>query len=183
MDFFQGLVEDRIEFKFYSANQHLVKLAKFQEAGENYNDTWESRVRWETEIECYLNQLIGAVDALLMRINDKLKLQIKENKVNLGSVNWALNLTDRGDLLKDLNHLECSTGSWYWKTKELRNKLAHRKFESIKVSISIPSNVKKVSYPNDVSEMGLVPFLEDKLPRMRCLIESIIAKEKALRKP
>lgn len=176
MDFFQSLIEDRIEFKLFAAKQHLIKLDNFQKSGENYNDTWESRVRWESEIECYLNQLMGAVDALLMRINDKLKLKIEENKVNLGSVNWALNLTNRGHLLKNLNHLECSTGCWYWKTKELRNKLHHRKFENIFIS-------EDVSYISDKKKMGIIPFLEDKLPRMRRLIESIKAKEPSLSKP
>jgi hypothetical protein len=183
MDFFQALIEDRIEFKFYSANQHLLKLKEFQENGENYSDTWEARVRWESEIECYLNQLMGSVDALLMRVNDKLKLKIKENKVDLGSVNWALNLMNRGDLLKSLNHLECSKGSWYGKTKELRNKLAHRRFESIRVSVWIGSDIKKVSYSNDKKNEGIVAFLEDKLPRMRKLIEDIKYKDPLLNKP
>lgn len=69
------LIEDRIKFKLFYAEQHYNKLLQYQqEEGVNFLRTFVSRIRFEDELECLLAHLIGARDALLMRIKDKLGL-------------------------------------------------------------------------------------------------------------
>lgn len=46
--------------------------------------------RREDELECLLAQLIGARDALLFRIKEKLRLQLKDKDVHLFNINRKL---------------------------------------------------------------------------------------------
>jgi hypothetical protein len=66
------LLEDRIEFKFYAAEKHLHLLSDMQAKGKT-PDNSEARIDWELEIEELLFHLIGAMDCLLFRINERLK--------------------------------------------------------------------------------------------------------------
>jgi hypothetical protein len=121
----EELIKNRIKFKFYCTEKHLSNVIRFQQ-NENINSSFESRVRWEAEIECLLSQLIGSKDALLMTINEKLKLGIPKKDVNLDTVNQRLNFINRGSLLYDLNRVACSKGSWFWILNDLRNQGMHR---------------------------------------------------------
>ncbi len=177
------LVRDRIKFKFHCAEQHLNKLVNFQQT-ENINTTTESRVRWEAETECLLNQLMGTRDALLVRINEKLHLGISSKNVNSGTVNQALNLLNRGDLLDDLNKLACSEGSWFWNLNELRNIGTHRTVLNIRVDMAYePHRITFIIKPDRVTDTEVVPYLADSIKRMKDLIETIIAKDPLLRDP
>jgi hypothetical protein len=177
------LVRDRIKFKFHCAEQHLNNLVNFQQT-ETINTTSESRVRWEAETECLLNQLMGARDALLGRINEKLCLRISSNRVELGTINQALNLMKRGDLLDDLNKLACSDGSWFWNLNELRNIGTHRSILNIRVDMEYePHRITLIIKPDRVTDTEVIPYLADSIQRMKDLIESIIIKDPILRDP
>lgn len=65
--------------------------------------------------------MIGTVDALLTRVNEKLSLNIRERDINAGSVNRALNRINRSEVLADSDKVSCSTGSWFWLINDLRN--------------------------------------------------------------
>ena len=74
------LLEDRIELKFYAAEKHLQILSDMEAEGETpYNS--KARLNWEIEIEELLYHLIGAMDYLLVRINERLNLRLEAQKV------------------------------------------------------------------------------------------------------
>jgi hypothetical protein len=68
------LLEDRVEFKFYTAQEELNDLREYQNSGLKMSSSPVARVKWEMKVECLLAHLVGSVDALLIGINDKLNL-------------------------------------------------------------------------------------------------------------
>ncbi len=93
------LLNDRVEFKLYAAEQHLNRLIEIENA---YGDIakYNARIEVEMEVDCFLSQLIGAVDSLLFQINDRLNLGISTNQVNFANVKSALSdKTKKIDLL------------------------------------------------------------------------------------
>jgi len=179
----EELIRDRIKFKFHCTEQHLNKLVNFQQT-ETINKTPDSRVRWEAETECLLSQLMGAKDALLVRINENLHLGISPKNVNSGTVNQALNLLKRGELLDDLNRLACSDGSWFWNLNELRNIGTHRALLNIRVDMAYePHRITFIIRPDLVTDIEVIPYLADSIKKMKDLIESIIIKDPLLRAP
>ena len=77
----KALLENRIEFKFYAAEKHLQALIDMQAKGETPNNS-VGRLNWELEIEELLFHLVGAMDCLLVRINERLNLGLEYRKVN-----------------------------------------------------------------------------------------------------
>src|SRR5918994_6535754 len=78
------LLEDRIEFKLWTAQKHLDKLVKIE---NKYGGIMGiNRIYAEDELDCYFAQIIGARDALLMLINEKFDLKLSEKEVELGSI-------------------------------------------------------------------------------------------------
>lgn len=57
--------------------------------GETANPA-DARVKWEIEIEDLLSHLIGAGDALLIRINEKFNLKVKKRDIYLANVTERL---------------------------------------------------------------------------------------------
>ena len=56
------------------------------------------------EADCFLSQLVGAVDSLLFQINDRLDLGIPTDRVNFSDVQSALSAkTKKIDLLSPLD--------------------------------------------------------------------------------
>jgi len=82
------LLNDRVEFKLYAAEQHLDRLKEIENA---YGDIAKNnaRIEVEMEVDCFYSQLVGAVDSLLFQINDKLDLGIPVNRVNFADVQSA----------------------------------------------------------------------------------------------
>jgi len=86
-----------------------------------------NRIYAEDELDCYFAQIIGARDALLMLINEKLNLKICKKDVKLESINSELKKKGKKqNIMKRLNKLSSDTTSWYWILNELRNKSIHR---------------------------------------------------------
>lgn len=167
----EKLLQDRISFKLYDAERHLDNLINYDKE-EKINDTFQIRVKWECEIEAFLSQLIGVTDALLMRVNEKLGLGIDPKDVNLGSINSALNGVGKGGVLDDLNKIACSKGSWYWLINDLRNIASHRDFLRIHIDMS---HGRHISFVNDPEKLDIIVFLQDKLSKMKALIENIMS--------
>lgn len=195
------LVKDRIKFKFYAAEKHLNVLKGYEEEGETIAKD-PSRVRFEIEMEDLLSHLIGAIDSLLFRINKKLSLGLKPQNVLLRTVNERLDSIGRKYILQDLNDLLdlnlypkslYPKGSWLSILYELRNEGMHRAIIPKRADLSLYENVNtgegwsgptKTYFAADPeSKLEMIPYLEDRIQKMKNLINGIMQKEPSLITP
>lgn len=179
------LLNDRIDFKLYSAEQHLKRLKEIENA---YGDIakYSARIEVEMEVDCFLSQLVGAVDSLLFQINDKLGLTIPSDQVNFANVQSALNAkTKIIDLLSPLDKAR-QEGMWYFILSETRNQLFQgtflRKVISVNDSLQEPSQVRSLyarrefqkDKPSDHDmDMDVIRYLEKSMDQVRELIFAI----------
>ncbi len=105
-----GLLEDRIKFKLYAAEQHLNKL---KEIDKEHNNIFIDRVNAEIEIDCFFAQIIGAKDFLLVFINDKLNLGLRIEDVCLLNINYELKKINKQNIIEELNKLSSCPSSEY----------------------------------------------------------------------
>jgi hypothetical protein len=175
------LLENRIEFKFYAAEKHLQALIDMQAKGETPNNS-VGRLNWELEIEELLFHLVGAMDCLLVRINERLNLGLENRKVNAINVCKKLRLKKRNDLMKELWYLlnpHNRVRSWLKILTDLRNTGIHRSI----INISFAGGNMNISFVEDPqADSDIIPYLDDHIQRMRDLIDNIIRKEPLLRK-
>ncbi len=104
------MLEDRIKFKLYAAEQHLKKL---KEIDKKHDIILKDRVNAEMEIDCFFAELIGAKDSLLIYINEKLNLGLTLKDVTLDKVNSKLKAMQKQDIVEELNKLACNKNSWF----------------------------------------------------------------------
>ncbi len=187
------LLNDRVEFKLYAAEQHLNRLKEIENA---YGDIakYNARIEVEMEVDCFLSQLVGAVDSLLFQINDKLDLELPADRVNFTNVQSALSAKTKNiDLLNPLDRAR-QYGNWYYMLSELRNQLVHKTF--LKKAISVydappspkPRQVRLLNLPqvfegnsfDRIMEMEVIQYLEKNLSQVRDLIFSIRTMEPLL---
>jgi len=174
------LLEDRIEFKFYAAEKHLQILSDMEAEGES-PDNSGGRLNWEIEIEELLFHLIGAMDYLLLRINERLNLKLETRKVTAINVCKKLRLKKRNDLIKelwDLSNPRNPVRSWLKILTDLRNIGTHRSI----INVSFAGGNTRITFVEDPkSELEIIPYLDDRIQRMRDLIDNIIRKDPSLR--
>jgi hypothetical protein len=174
------LLEDRIEFKFYAAEKHLHLLSDMQAKGKT-PDNSEARIDWELEIEELLFHLIGAMDCLLFRINERLKLGLEIQKVTAINVCSKLRLK-KNDLIKELWDLvnpHSPVHSWLKILTDLRNTGTNRSI----INVSFAGGNMHITFVKDPkSELEVIPYLDDRIQRMRELIDNIISKDPSLRR-
>ena len=185
------LLNDRVEFKLYAAEQHLNRLKEIENA---YGDIAKDNARIEVEMEadCFLSQLVGAVDSLLFQINDRLDLGIPTDRVNFANVQSALSAkTKKIDLLSPLDRAR-QHGNWYYMLSELRNQLAYRTFLKKAIPIhAFPQKPRQVRFLNvlrefegnpfyHIMDMEIIQYLEKSLHQVRELIFSIRGSEPLL---
>jgi hypothetical protein len=177
----KALLENRIEFKFYAAEKHLQALTDMQAKGETPNNS-VGRLNWELEIEELLFHLVGAMDCLLVRINERLNLGLENRKVNAINVCKELRLKKRNDLIKELWYLlnpHNSVRSWLKILTDLRNTGIHRSI----INISFAGGNMNITFVEDPqADSDIIPYLDDRIQRMRDLIDNIIRKEPLLRR-
>lgn len=177
----KALLENRIEFKFYAAEKHLQVLTEMQAKGETPNNS-VGRLNWELEIEELLFHLVGAMDCLLVRINERLNLGLENRKVNAINVCKKLRLKKRNDLIKELWDLlnpHNRVRSWLEILADLRNTGTHRSI----INISFAGGNMNITFVEDPeSDSDIIPYLDDRIQRMRDLIDNIIRKEPLLRR-
>ena len=177
----KALLEDRIEFKFYAAEKHLQVLSDMQAKGETPNNS-VGRLNWELEIEELLFHLVDAMDCLLVRINERLNLGLENRKVNAINVCKKLRLKKRNDLIKELWDLlnpHNRVRSWLKILTDLRNTGTHRSI----INISFAGGNMNITFVEDPeSDSDIIPYLDDRIQRMRDLIDNIIRKEPLLRR-
>jgi hypothetical protein len=192
------LLNDRVEFKLYAAEQHLNRLKEIENAyGDIAKDN--ARIEVEMEVDCFLSQLTGAVDSLLFQINDRLDLGIPTDRVNFADVQSALSAkTKKIDLLSPLDRAR-QYGNWYYMLSELRNQLVYKTFLK---KVIIPGHdlpqlpkPRQVRFLNvfgefvgnknnnpfqNIMDMEVIQYLEKSLLQIREIIFSIRASEPLL---
>jgi hypothetical protein len=175
------LLEDRIELKFYAAEKHLQILSDMEAEGET-PDNSKARLNWEIEIEELLFHLIGAMDYLLVRINERLNLKLETRKVTAINVCKKLRLKKRNDLIKelwDLSNPRNPVRSWLKILIDVTNTGTHRSI----INVSFARGNTRITFVEDPkSELEIIPYLDDRIQRMRDLIDNIIRKDPSLRR-
>jgi hypothetical protein len=177
----KALLEDRIEFKFYAAEKHLQMLSDMQAKGRTPNNS-DGRIDWELEIEELLFHLIGTMDCLLIRINERLKLGLEIRKVTATNVCKKLRLKKRNDLIKELWDLVNPNNpvrSWLKILIDLRNTGTHRSI----INVNFAGGNTHITFVEDPkSDLEIIPYLDDRIQRMRNLIDNIISKGPLVRR-
>ena len=186
------LLNDRVEFKLYAAEQHLNRLKEIENA---YGDIakYNARIEVEMEVDCFLSQLVGAVDSLLYQINDRLDLGVPAEHVNFANIQSAL--SSKTKLINLLSPLDRARqhGNWYYILSELQAHLVHRTFLKKAISVhDLPQKPRQIRLLNTLREFGegnpidhvmdmeVIQFLEKSLHQVRELIFSIRASEPLL---
>jgi hypothetical protein len=135
------MFHDRIRFKFHCAEQHLNNLKSFAEAKdaegnkEFYNETYRIRIKWEDETECELFHLIGALDALLFRMNEKFGFGLLLYEINLKKISEKLSKEHKD--LQSLLKPAVEGIDWLYCLIKLRNIGTHRNSLNVRVARSI----------------------------------------------
>ena len=169
----QELLEDRVKFKLYTAEQHLRNLRDLEQKNETIL-SFPGRVKWEMEIECFLSQLIGARDAILVQINEKFGLKLKKEKITLHNVKMILNALDKTNLLQYLNMLTPNKDTWFWSLNKLRNQSMHTELINIQVKHGPDEHGPKVYFVIDQQKrFDIIPYLENGLQKMKDIIDDI----------
>jgi len=173
------LLEDRIEFKFYAVEKHLQILSDMEAKGETPNDS-RIRLNWEIEIEELFFHLIGAMDCLLDRINERLNLKLETRNVTTINVCKKLRMNKRNDLIKELWDLlnpRNPVRSWLKIVTDLRNTSTHRSIINVRFA---KGNMHITLTEDSDSDLEIIPYLDDRIQRMRDLIDTIISREPLL---
>jgi hypothetical protein len=179
------LLNDRIEFKLYSAEQHLKRLKEIVNVSGDIHK-YSARIEFEMEVDCFLSQLIGAVDSLLFQINDKLDLGIPFDQVNFANVQSALNAKTKViDLLFPLDKAR-QEGMWYFILIQMRNQLFHGNFLRKVIHSNDPRQkpnqvrildtiheLEKDIHLDHGTDVDAIRFLDGSLDQVRELIFSI----------
>jgi hypothetical protein len=168
---FSKFQTDRISFKLYACRQHLKNLKEIE---LRYNDFISSEVPTSAEIEMdsFLSQMIGTVDSLMFKINNKFRLNIPGDNIELDKVQSALSSETKSiDLLNDLDKAN-QYGNWYWTIKQLRNYSLGNSLSS-QDALELLANYTKTN-------MKVIPYFEQSLNHLEKLIEHIRIREPIL---
>ncbi len=168
---FLNFDNDRISFKLHACRQHLRNLKDIE---LKYNDLTSNDVRMtvEMEIDSILYQMIGTVDSLLFKINDKFGLMLPSDRIEIDKIQSALSAETKSiDLLNDLDKAN-QYGNWYWTIKQLRNYSLGNSLISLE-AFEVLANYTKTN-------MKIIPYFEQSLDYLEKLIESIRKREPKL---
>ena len=168
---FLNFEADRISFKLHACRQHLRNLKDIE---LKYNDLTLHDVRMsaEMEMDSFLYQMIGTVDSLLFKINDKFGLMIPYDRIEIDKIQSALSAETKSiDLLNDLDSAN-QHGNWYWTIKQLRNYSLGNSLIS-QEAFEVLANYTKTN-------MKIIPYFEQSLEYLEKLIESIRKREPKL---
>jgi hypothetical protein len=117
--------------------------------------------------------MIGTVDSLLLKINDKFGLSIPSDKIEIDKVQSALLAETKSiDLLNDLDKAN-QYGNWYWTIKQLRNYSLGNSLLSQEAFELLLANYTK-------TDMKLIPYFDQSLHYLEKLIETIRIREPIL---
>jgi hypothetical protein len=168
---FSKFQTDRISFKLYACQQHLKNLKEIE---LRYNDliSSEDPISAEIEMDSFLSQMIGTVDSLLFKINNKFRLNIPGDNIELDKVQSALSSETKSiDLLNDLDKAN-QYGNWYWTIKQLRNYSLGNSLVS-QDALELLANYTKTN-------VKVIPYFEQSLNHLEKLIKHIGIREPIL---
>ena len=170
------LLEDRIKFKFFAVDEKLQQLKRLDSSIVTLDA--EARVKWEILTEDLLAHLVGAIDALLAKINEKFGFGLK--RPDLNNLKDKLRSRQKSDLLKEVCDLLdrdlYPDGSWLTDLYELRNIGMHRSILNLGHNAG---NAQK-TFVGDKSGLDVNTFLQDRIQKMKDLIKFIIDKDPLL---
>ena len=178
---------DRVEFKIFSAEEHLKNLQEIQSYHLDAQKV-DPAIRMEIEIDCFLAQILGTLDCLLLLINTKLELGIASEGVDLATVQSALNARTKNiGLLTDMHQASAHNG-WLWVLKEFRNLTMQRPSKDAQyllfddISSSTKDYQSETIRPSDESiNKNLIGYFQQSLQRVKELVNSIRLKEPMLK--
>lgn len=135
------------------------------------------------EIEPFVFHIVGVRDSLLVKINDKLGLRLKEEEVNMKSIGNKLNQLNEQNLLTDLGNLD--SDNCFQILKKLRNQSTHRTLINVQFRHEIGtggSDEPKVFFVADPDKrLEVIPFLETSLQKVKLLLQTIIKNDPRLK--
>lgn len=165
---------DRVELKIYAAEHHLNNVILLE---DKYSNVPMPAIQLEVEVEidCFLAEIIGAIDALLIQINNDLALGIANEKADLSTIQSALNSKTKNiDLLSEL-HKASERENWFRLLRELGNRTMYEtilKIKHAKFTLNVGNYVDK----------DMIQYFQDTIWNVRSLVDSIRAKEPLLRR-
>lgn len=181
-----ALLLDRVEFKIFAANEHLNNL---QEIQSNHPDAQriDPALKREMEIDCFLAQILGTLDCLLMLINSRLELGIASERVDLATIQSALNARTKNiSLLTDMHQASAYDG-WLWVLKEFRNLTMQRPSKDAQYFLFDDTTRSTKDYQNETIRSSdefinknLIRYFQQSLKQVRDLVNSIRVKEPLL---
>jgi hypothetical protein len=178
------LLNDRVEFRLHAAEHHLEQLKEIQSIHGSIAKE-QARLEVEMEIDCFLSQVIGAVDSLLYQINNAFDLGVPDKGFSLQQIQSALSAkTKHISLLNELDEAR-QPGHWYSVLYELRNQSMHRTFlrkviithafeeEPVRIKfLQIQQDIGGNPFEHEMNE-EIIPYLEKSLEQVRSLISGI----------
>lgn len=176
------LIDDRIKFKLYAADYYM-KQAK----GTSPKDP-RGRIECEMMLENSLFHLYGALDALVIRINEKLQLGFTDpREITLETLYDKLKSRKKGEeyLLKDAHRLlhhkdgRARKKTWLAEVKEFRNSVTHRTI----LEFGLSATSKEFSIAGVHGGIRNTKKIEKSIQKMKKLITKIINKNPLLSKP
>jgi len=185
--FDSNLLLDRVEFKIFAAEKHLNNLKEIELNFPNIEKI-DAAIQMELEIDCFLAQLLGSLDCLLLLINTRLDLGIDSGKVDIATIQSALNARTKNiSLLTDL-HRASEHNSWLWVLKEFRNQSMQRPskevqdllFEDMTTSAKEGLNIS-IRTSNVYINKNTIHYFHQSVNRVRELVNSIRVKEPLLK--
>jgi hypothetical protein len=176
-----NLLTDRVEFKLFGAQIHLNNLLEIQLNYSNFEKD-NPVVQAELEIDCFLAQILGALDCLLTLINTRLELGVAIGKVDQATIQSALNARTKNiSLLTELSQASQHNG-WLWVLKEFRDQTMQRPskeaqavlFDDRKTSITSKD-------PKELINKNLILYFQQTVNRVRELVNNVRMKEPLLK--
>ena len=185
--FDSNLLSDRVEFKIFAAEKHLNNLKDFEVNFPNIEKI-DGAIEMEFEIDCFLAQLLGSLDCLLMLINTRLELGIDSRKVDIATIQSALNARTKNiSLLTDL-HQASEHNSWLWILEEFRNQIMQRPSKEVEELLfeDMPTTIKEglnlsIRSSDRYINKNTIRYLQQSVKRVRELVKSIRMKEPLLK--
>jgi len=178
--FDSNILTDRVEFKVYGAEIHLNNL---QEIQLNYSNMENDNpvVQAELEIDCFLAQILGAVDCLLILINTRLELGIAIGKVDQATIQSALNARTKNiSLLTELSQASEHNG-WLWILKEFRNQTMQRPSKEAQALLFDDRTTSiRSKDPKELINKNLISYFQQSLNRVSELVNTVRMKEPLL---
>ena len=181
------LLLDRVEFKIFAAKEHLNNLQVIQ---SKHPDTQriDPELQREMEIDCFLAQILGTLDCLLMLINTRLELGIASERVDLATIQSALNARTKNiSLLTDMHQATAHNG-WIWVLKEFRNMTMQRPSKDAQYLLfgDITRSAKDyqdetIKSSEEFINKNLIRYFQQSLKQVSELVNSIRMKEPMLK--